>query len=471
MQYSQWMLIVAVSLILPGRSLLSSDWPRFRGPNGSGTSEAKGLPEQLDASKHVIWKIPMSRGLSSPIIVAGRIFITSHEGDERRLEGYDAATGERLWRHVVKKLRDEIATAPGGHANSTPVVAGNRVFAFFPDHGLIACSIEGDHLWTVELGPFKSMHGLASSLEIAGNRLILVADQLQDSFIAAYDVETGKPQWRHDRLNGLTGGYSTPVINKLDNGQSQVLALGPNELIAYNAESGEQSWIVSETGAAPISAPVIAGGRIFICNPVMSDPLPFSLMLSNDANKDGNVSLDEARGHAGIVRFLEKIDREHGNRDGIVDPQEWNKSQAPSLGQGGLAAIDLNGQGDVTKTHCRWRYTKQVPQIPSVLIYQDVLYTVQDGGLFTSFDPQTGEQLKRARLPAAGQYYASPVAGDSKIYVINTKGESTVITPGRSWESLSTGNLGESVWATPAIANDRIFVRSEKTLWCFGQNK
>lgn len=191
------------------------------------------------------------------------------------------------------------------------------------------------------------------------------------------------------------------------------------------------------------------------------------MMLPADADKDGKVALAEVGTQPGIVRFLDKIDREFGNADGLVDSEEWNKAQAPALGKGGLAALDLSGRGDVTDSHYRWRYTKQVAQIPSILVFRDVLYMVQDGGLLTTFNPDSGEQMKRGRLSAGGQYYASPIAGDDKVYVINTAGQTNVIKAGRSWESISNGELGEQVWATPAIVDGSIFVRSEKTMWCF----
>jgi outer membrane protein assembly factor BamB len=131
-------------------------------------------------------------------------------------------------------------------------------------------------------------------------------------------------------------------------------------------------------------------------------------------------------------------------------------------------AVDLGGHGDVTDSHVRWSYTKQVAQIPSVLVLGGILYMAQDGGVFTSFDADTGQQLQRGRLPAAGQYYASPVAGDGKVYVVNTEGQTSVIRTGATWEVRSTGQLGERVWATPAIGRGRIYVRGEKSLWCFG---
>jgi outer membrane protein assembly factor BamB len=450
-------------IVVPVRA---AEWSRFRGPNGSGVIESTNLPESLQA-EDATWKIPVAKGLSSPIVFGNRLFLTSHEDDKRTIEAFDPATGMRLWSHSVAKVRDEVATPPGGHATPTPVAGGGRVFAFFPDFGLVACDLEGKELWQTPLGPFKSMHGMAASLVLSGNRLILLADQLQESFIGAYEPQSGRELWRQDRFNGFSAGYSTPVVHDTDDGQTQIIALGPGELISYDARNGSPVWNARETGGGPIGLPVIAGKRVIICNPIQTEPLPFSLMLSGDANKDGKVSVDEVRQQPGIARFIEKIDREFGDADGAVDQEEWNKAQMPTIGKGGLMSIELNGNGDVTETHVRWRFTKQVPQIHSILVYEDVLYMVQDGGVCTSFDSDSGEQLKRSRLQAGGKYYASPVAADGKLFLINTEGATSVLRAGRTWETLATGQIGEPVWATPAIAGDRLFIRGENHLFCF----
>ena len=115
-----------------------------------------------------------------------------------------------------------------------------------------------------------------------------------------------------------------------------------------------------------------------------------------------------------------------------------------------------------------WRYTKGLPYVTAPLLYENILYVVRDGGILATIDPETGKLIKEARLKdAIGEYYAQPVAGDGKIYFVNKDGKVTVIRPGADWEQLSTADLEEQVIATPAIANNRIYIRTEGTLYCF----
>lgn len=159
-----WMTLGLIFLLDSGT--LAGEWPRFRGPNGSGVSETKRLPDKLDAESNVAWKVAVGTGLSSPIVANGRVYITSYEGDERRLEAFDASSGKRQWVHSVTKVHDEVATPLGGHATPTPVIGNDQVTVFFPDFGLVACSTAGKELWKTQLGPFKTMHGLMFSSAI-----------------------------------------------------------------------------------------------------------------------------------------------------------------------------------------------------------------------------------------------------------------------------------------------------------------
>jgi outer membrane protein assembly factor BamB len=158
-----------------------------------------------------------------------------------------------------------------------------------------------------------------------------------------------------------------------------------------------------------------------------------------------------------------------GNNDGAVTEEEWNKAFAPMNTAGGLVRTRLDGKGDVTASNVMWRYTKGLPYVTAPLLYDNILYVVRNGGILTTIDPATGKLMKEARLKdAIGDYYAQPVAGDGKIYFINKDGKATVIRPGAEWEQLSTADLDEQVIATPAIADNRIYIRTEGTLYCFG---
>jgi outer membrane protein assembly factor BamB len=173
-----------------------------------------------------------------------------------------------------------------------------------------------------------------------------------------------------------------------------------------------------------------------------------------------------------MYRLFKSIDKNSGNGDGVATEDEWNHAFGPDVPGGGLVRTRLNGQGDISQTHVAWRFTKGIPYVTGALLYDGVLYVIRNGGILYTFNPDTGKLLGEARLKnAIGDYYASPVAGDGKIYFINHDGKVTAIRAGVKWETLASGDLAEEVIATPAIADKRIYVRTEGTLYCFGEKK
>src|SRR5580704_16342613 len=177
------MLLVVTAVA--SRVVGGEEWPRFRGVNGSGVSTSRGLPADFGPDKHLLWKVDASHGSSSPIISRGLLYFTSYDDDQRTLHCLDAATGKERWARSVKKLRQENATPPNGPATPTPVTDGMAVFVLYPDFGLLCYTLEGKEKWRKEIEPFRSMHGIASSLVTVDNLVILVIDQLADSYIEA----------------------------------------------------------------------------------------------------------------------------------------------------------------------------------------------------------------------------------------------------------------------------------------------
>jgi outer membrane protein assembly factor BamB len=158
------------------------------------------------------------------------------------------------------------------------------------------------------------------------------------------------------------------------------------------------------------------------------------------------------------------------DRDEKLDAKDWEVFRAMMASENGLLAIKLGGDGDQTSAAIRWRYTKPVPQVPSTLLYQGVLYMVNDGGVLISFDPATGNVIKQGRLQGAiDKYFSSPVAADDKVFLIGEGGAVSVLKAAGDWQILTVNQLDDECFATPAIANGRIYVRTRSALYCFGK--
>jgi outer membrane protein assembly factor BamB len=446
----------------------ASDWTRFRGPNGSGVSTDRGLPTEISPNRNVLWKGKTPKGNSSPVVLQGRLWITGHEGDERLVLCYDAATGALLWRKAVTKAFTEVINPVNGPTTPTPASDGRSIFVFFPDVGLLAYDLDGKQRWRVPMGPFGGVQGMAVSPIYAEGNVVLLIDTPEYAYLAAFDAETGRQVWKADRQPGFLGSYITPAVYKPADGPAQIVVAGAVELTSYQAKTGERLWWARGVSYGPAAPPLIAGDSIYTLEPTGIEPPPFSQMLKQfDTNKNGKIELSETSGDKIMYRLFKSADKIIGNGDGVVTEEEWNR--AFSSTNGGLVRTRLNGKGDVTQTHVGWRYAKGLPYLTGPLLYNEILYVIRGGGILTTFNPETGELLRQERLKdAIGDYYASPVAADGKIYFVNKEGKVTVIRAGANWEILSSGDLDEQVIAAPAIADSRIYIRTEGTLYCFG---
>jgi len=287
--------------------------------------------------------------------------------------------------------------------------------------------------------------------------VVIVADQIADSYIAVFDAASGKPRWKTPRPN-FVGGYSTPVVCG-----GQVLAAGPLELVAYAPMTGKRLWSAPKMGVMPIGSPVCHEDRVFVNNGAVPPFESLAKELKADRNGDGKLTPDEFPDPSFKEAVL-AIDRVYGNGDGAVDKAEWDGALKLMQTLNALVAVQVEG----SQPKELWRITKSLPDVPSPLLYQDVLYLLKDGGIMTSVDPETGDVLRRERLTGAdGRYFASPVAGDGKIFAVSEAGKIAVVKAGRAWELLAMNDLGEECYATPALAEKQILVRTKRALWAF----
>jgi outer membrane protein assembly factor BamB len=480
--------VLVVAVLALGASIQTSaqgQWTRFRGPNGTGVATAAHLPAEFGPDKAVAWKTPIPPGHSSPVLTATRIFLTAHTGEK---ESYkllvlclDRQSGKVLWQREVPRLQKGRLQNVNGPASPSPVTDGTNVYVFFQDFGMLAFDASGAEKWRLPIGPFNMYYGFGASPILVDDKLILPVDQDVGSYLVAIDRNTGKVAWKVARP-GVISGYSTPTLYEPKQGPRQVIVPESFQLSSYSVEDGKRLWWVRGLPCEMKSVASSDGEWLYINGWGFPQNQPGQQVATvsfqdgltrYDKNQDGFVAREEIAGTDPMDRMLspnsgfEAFDLD---RDGRLDAKEWDVFRMMMASENGLLAINLGGQGDLTTSAIRWRYQRPVPQVPSTLLYQGVLFMVNDSGILTSFDPATGAVLKQGRLKGAiDKYFASPVGADGKVWLISQDGTVSVVSAKGDWEVLAVNALGDEVFATPALEDGRLYVRTRNTLYCFGK--
>ena len=471
-------LLLAPTLSCAQPAARGNAWDRFRGPNGSGVVESGTLPVTFGPETNVVWATPLPPGHSSPILNGDAIVLTAFADEGLLTISLDRQTGQERWRRAVGPDRVEALDSRNNPASPSPVVDAERnVYVFFGDFGLVSYAANGAERWRVPLGPFNNVYGMGASPIIARTQgrdiVILACDQQQDSFLIAVDAGTGAVRWRVARPEAKSG-HSTPILYAPADGPLQVLTVGSFLLTSYDVATGDRLWWVGGLPFEMKSTPVLDGNTLF----VHGFATPFNqpgaqveveswevTVAAHDRDGDRLISRDEFP-HARMRGFIPYIDLDG---DGLMDAEDWNYYEAAMASLNGMVAIRLGGAGDMTDQSVLWRYHRAVPQLPSPLLYQGVLYMINDGGIATSFQPDTGEVIARGRIRGAvDDFYASPVAADDKLFFVGASGKVAVVRPGGSFDVLAVNDLGSPSYATPAIGDGRIYIRTVNTLWAFG---
>jgi outer membrane protein assembly factor BamB len=339
----------------------------------------------------------------------------------------------------------------------------------------VAYNAAGKELWKMPLGPFNNIYGMGASPVIVGNLLVLACDQSIGSYVMALDKRTGKQVWKVDRPEAKSG-HSTPILWKGKDGRDQILLPGSFLLTSYDAQTGKKLWWVGGLSFEMKSTPVIGNDTIYVNGygaPVndpgnkVTVPAADEVWKTADANGDGVIAKSE------FPKFTQAFWFDVADLDinGTLTKDEWAYYRAALDSENGMLAIRLGGSGDMSDKAIRWKYQRSVPQLPSPLLYGGVLYMVNDNGIVTILNPETGELLKQARFTGApGPVYASPVAADGHVYFTTEDGAVVVVAPGPDMNILSVNRLPEAAYATPAIADGRIYVRTTQALYAFGMN-
>jgi outer membrane protein assembly factor BamB len=450
----------------------AGEWPRFRGPNGSGVAEGSHLPAEIGATKNVRWKTALPAGKSSPIVVSDRIYLTGHDNGKLLTLALERGSGKIVWRREAPGNREEKRNALNDAAAPTPVSDGSNIYVFFAGYGLLSYDRDGRERWRLPLGPFTNFHGMAASPVLAEGKVLMICDQDQDAYLIAADQQTGKPVWKVNRPE-MVHSFSTPIVHGAGR-DAELIVPGSYQMTSYAVATGELLWRARGLTYQVKSVPVLGGGILYFNGwapggePSERIELPEFPQMIARFDKDGDVKLSKEEvprnWHPG------NWDMQDLDKDGLLNAKDWQYYRMRRTSSNAALAIKLGGRGDVTASHVLWRYDKSLPDVPGILLYRGILYLVRNGGILQTLDPATGKALKQGRLPhGMDEYYASPVAGDGKVYVISRNGAASVLKAGAEWALASAGEFDEEVFATPAIAGGHIWVRTASALYDFAE--
>ena len=395
-------------------------WPRFRGPNGQGISDAKTIPAKWSPQEYN-WKIELpGGGHSSPVVWDEKVFVTC--ADEKALKGIllcvRASDGRELWRkeQTLAKLP---MNALNNYAAATPALDAEQVYLIWPgpeEMTLVALTHDGRDVWTAKLPGVRARHGAGSSPIICGDLVIVTRENDKSTSGApasvwlAVDRKTGQTRWRYEHPENANGSYSTPCIYRDTQGRDElVFTSNSHGLAALDAGTGKLLWKTPAALPARVaSSPVLAGDLVI-----------------------------------------------------------------GTCGEGGrgirLSAIRPPDAASSTAAEVYGLQSSVVPYVPTSVVHGGFFFGFHDGGMVSCFRIATGEVVWSQK--PAGRYFGSPVCVDGKLYCITIDGDAVVLRAGSMYELLAVNPLGEKSHATPAVANGRMLLRTFSHLISVGGGK
>jgi outer membrane protein assembly factor BamB len=480
-------LTLGASLLISSRAS-GEDWPQFRGPNCTGISHSKSpLPVKFSAEQNVRWSAELGDGIGCPVVAAGRVF-TSAMVDEKTvgLFAFDAKTGKELWKRTWPAGDIPEIHKTNSQAATTPAADAERVYFYFSTLGMLTVDAKtGEDVWKRKLPVpyFVFKWGAGMSPTLYKDLLLFVQDDDLAPAFYAFDKKTGELRWKDDR-GDMAVNYSHPVICSTDHGDEIVVA-GTGLLVGYDPKNGQRIWTAKTLLRNIKTTPAVQDGVIYIS--LQSGGIANQWLASVDradtGNGDGKLTREEVQAFVGKRKvpeaFFEKtFGRGDTNKDGALEGEELDKAflntdnfagarfDSPTPGDEFIVAVRGGGRGDVTKTHVLWKHgTKHTDHIVSPFVLGGRMLLIKGGGIATCFETKSGKNLYGpARIQNAGEYFASPIYGDGKIYVAGENGSVVVLKDGPELKVLSVNDMGSPILGTPAIADGTLFFRTRAGL-------
>ncbi len=495
MRARSFLLFVLVTLVTPAsrKAAARDSWPMFRGPNASGHGAANTpLPVQFGPGQSERWSTILPPGHSSPCVWDHLIFLTGAEKDSTKLEtiALRRSDGSIFWRRSVEAAQLERLHKVNNPASATCVTDGWKVISYFGSFGLVCYDFSGRELWRYPMPVYDCQNGSGTSPLLVNDTVYLNREDQVDQALIALDADTGTEKWKRKHPNSQPNGVgvaSTPIV-----WNNQIILHRAGSIAAHNPADGEVLWFIpaNTTGC---STPVVAEGKLIACTWThageadQAPPWPewATLVQKFDKNHDGKISEDEFPDDFAIL-IRPEIDPSLGgnisfklamfffdeNHDKAIDEAEWKSALVKSVDylksqKHGIIAVDLTHAGTPTAQNILWKVERNVPEVPSPLVHKSRVYLVRNGGLLLCLDLATGQILYQERLGAPGPYFASPVEAADRIYVAAGSGKVAVLQDGPSFQLLAANDLGEEIFASPAIAGEDLLIRTTKHLFAF----
>lgn len=422
-----------------------SNWPQFRGPGALGVSANTNLSDTWSTNQNVAWKTEVpGYGWSSPIVWSNRVFITTvvnegqtetpkkglYFGGERkevpnsvhhwRVFCLDLPSGKILWHKEV-----HTGTPPGTlhikntYASETPVTDGERVYAYFGNVGLFCLDLEGKELWSQKWGSFKTRYGwgTAASPILHQNRIFILNDNEEKSFLVALEKKTGKQLWRVERDE--KSNWATPYVWENEK-RTELITPGRKKVRSYDLD-GKLLWELGGMSSIVIPTPFSQFGLLYVCSGYVGDKTRPVFAIRPGAS--GDITLQES---------------------------------------------------ETNNAHIAWYQKIAAPYNPSPLIYGDYFYVLFDFGFLSCHDARTGKQIyekQRINTEGTSAFTASPWAYNGKIFCLSEDGDTFVFQAGPQYKLIDKNSLGEMCMATPALAGDSLLIRTASRLYCLRKER